>query len=106
MKPTKTKHVLREELNREIQAFLDGGGEVECVARGVSGNLDNKNLFTFAGSDSNMKSDRTPLTEVVKALEKRKKSGVKPANKKKAKPQKKLITDDFGEPIRWVWEDR
>ena len=106
MKPTKTKHALREELNREIQAFLDGGGEVKHVARRVSGNLDNKNLFSFAGSDSNVKSDRTPLTEVVKALEKRKKDGAKPLGKKKVRPQKKLLTDDFGEPIRWVWEDR
>ena len=50
------------------------------------------------------KQTRTPLTEEVKSLDERK-------NKKKSltsspvyRPKKRIIYDDFGEPVREVWE--
>jgi hypothetical protein len=50
------------------------------------------------------KTDRTYVPEVVAALEARKQ---KPAvsKAKPRRPRKKLIYDDFGEPLRWEWVD-
>ena len=102
IKPVKTKKQIRDELNEQIEAYLRNGGEVDNIAQGVSGNENNMNLFKQATSFS-PKQDRTPVTEVVKELEARK-SGKndKPTSKK---PKKVLITDDFGEPLRWVWKE-
>lgn len=105
MKPLKTKAQIRNEINRQIDDFLNSGGEVNEVPRGTSGNLANENLFAKTTSDSAPQT-RTPVTEVVQALEARKKSKhAKPVTTRNRKPKKKLITDDFGEPVRWVWED-
>ena len=108
MKPTKTKAQIRAEIEAQIEAYLNSGGEVNSVPRGTSGNTDNSNLFS-APTSFEPKQERTPVNDVVKELEERKKnktSANTPNNKKRATPRRKLITDDFGEPIRWVWLDK
>jgi hypothetical protein len=45
---------------------------------------------------------------VVKDIEARRKTRGKPAPSKKtrpAQPKKKIIYDDFGEPLRYTWVD-
>ena len=101
MKPIKTKQQLRAELNQQVHAFLNHGGAVTQVERGLSGNTDNKNLFKQTASFE-PKQSRTPVTEVVKELEARKQGE---HDSKSRRPKKVLIKDDFGEPIRWVWQE-
>lgn len=103
VKPTKTKAEIRRELEREVQSYLAQGGEVKNIPNGVSGNESNLNLFSQA-TQFEPKKERTPVTEIVKELEARKKTKSVAANRSRG-PKKKLITDDFGEPLRWVWEE-
>ena len=103
IKRPKTKAEIRDEINRDINRYLSDGGAVKDIPNGVSGREDNTNLFSQA-TQFEPKQERTPVTEVIKELEARKKGKNEPARKKSG-PRKKLITDDFGEPIRWVWEE-
>lgn len=102
MKPIKTKIQQRNELNAEIERFLQHGGEVKAVPQGTSGNESNINLFSRSGTPFEPKTERTPVTEAIQALDSRKQKSSAPPPRKH-RPYKKLITDDFGEPIRWVW---
>lgn len=106
MKLPKSKTQIRKELAAEVEAFLDAGGSVKSIPVGMSGNETNRNIFSQR-STFEPRQDRTPLNEVVLTLENRKASkNKKPALKSRLKrPRKKVITDDFGEPLRWVWED-
>jgi hypothetical protein len=49
------------------------------------------------------------VSDVLKAIDERKeskkKSPSKPASARKKSPRKKVIYDDFGEPLRVVWEE-
>ncbi|WP_245929354.1 hypothetical protein [Agarilytica rhodophyticola] len=104
IKPTKTKAQASDELAEEVNKFLSSGGAVENIPTGISGNDKNVNLFATA-THFEPKKDRTSVTEVVQELEARKKSNTSSGVKKSKGPRRKLITDDFGEPIRWVWEE-
>ena len=106
MKLPKSKTQIRSELAKEVEDYLHSGGSVKTIPSGVSGNELNKNIFSQKSSFE-PKQDRTPLNEVVMALESRKASKNKKAGNKfkSKKPRKKVITDDFGEPLRWIWED-
>ncbi|WP_225318811.1 hypothetical protein [Cellvibrio sp. KY-GH-1] len=101
IKPTKTRRQLHQELEEQIRQYLDNGGQVSEVPRGLSGRMDASGplVALFEGSSHE---DRTPLPDVVAAIEARKKPTLllKP---KKPKPRKKVILDDFGQPLRWEW---
>ena len=103
MKPTKTKQQQRKELDKQIEDYLRSGGSVNSVAQGISGNDSNLNLFKQT-SNPGPKQERTPLDDVVKEIEARK-SSKKETKPKKRTRRKVAIVDDFGEPIRWVWEE-
>lgn len=107
MKPIITKAQIRLELENQIQEFLQDGGAVNNIPRGQSGHINNQNLFSSQGGSAPPLS-RTPVDDVVKALEERKhtKSGQTKDGRSIGTTKgrrKKLITDDFGEPLRWVW---
>jgi len=103
MKPIKTKAQIRAEIDSQIESYLASGGEVNAIANGISGNTTNSNLFAHS-TTFEPKQERTPVFDIVRDLEERKRN--KPLQSKVSKrPKKKLITDDFGEPIRWVWLD-
>lgn len=101
IKPTKTRRQLHQELEAQIREYLDNGGSVNEVPRGLSGRVDANGplVALFEGESSE---DRTPVPEVVAAIEARKKpaSSLRP---KKPRPRKKVILDDFGQPLRWEW---
>ncbi|MBX2858211.1 MAG: hypothetical protein KTR17_06080 [Cellvibrionaceae bacterium] len=105
MKPPKTKAQIRAEIDAQIKAYLSTGGEVNSIPRGTSGNTENSNQFA-SSSSFEPKQERTPVNDVVKEIEERKKNKTPSNTKKRATPRRKLITDDFGEPIRWVWLDK
>ncbi len=104
MKKIPSKAELRAELQKQIDDYLMQGGEVRQIPSGVSGR-DNpmQSLPTPIFNES--KITRTPIPEVLEALDSRRQK--KPEVKKpaKKKPVEKVIYDDFGEPLRKVWVD-
>jgi len=104
MKIKKSKKQQSDELAKAMAEFLHDGGEIKTIPNGTSGKTENINLFKTS-AEFGEKAHRTPLTEVVKTLEERKKSKNKTQPKVTRKRSKKLIVDDFGEPLRWIWDD-
>lgn len=107
MKKTPSKAKIRAQINQQVDDFLEKGGSVDAIPRGLSGRdpsdgpLKPSNTF-FAAP----KAERTFLPDVVAALDARKKSKkIKPLKPKPKQPRKKIIYDDFGEPLRWEWVD-
>lgn len=101
MKPTKTRRELHAELQEQISAFLNQGGTVAEVPRGISGRPYAQSPL-IAIFDGQSHEDRTPLPEVVAAIEARRKPPLV-AKPHKPRPRKKVILDDFGQPLRWEW---
>lgn len=87
-----------------MDSYLGSGGKVNYVAQGASGNENNRNLFAKATSIE-PKQERTPIPDVVNALESRKHTKADKKHTINKRPKKRLIVDDFGEPLRWVWDD-
>lgn len=106
MKPTKTKREIRAELDQQLEEYLQSGGKVKDVPRGLSGRIDPKGpltpLFTPRTSENPL-AGRTPMTEVVAAVESRKHPVPTPKRPSPKRPRKKMILDDFGQPVRWEW---
>lgn len=105
MKPIKTKAQIRAEIDDQVNQYLASGGAVKKIDKGISGNDSHTNLFSTS-STFEPKQGRTPVTEVIKQVEERRKHKPTLPMKKVGRPRKKLITDDFGEPLRWVWVDK
>lgn len=100
MKPTKTRREMHNELQEQIQAYLSQGGQVNEIPRGISGRpyATNPLHALFEGHHE----DRTPVPDVVAAIEARKKPQLA-GRLSPSRPQKKIIYDDFGQPLRWEW---
>ena len=101
MKPTKTRRELHAELQAQIDAYLHQGGNVNEVPRGLSGRPYSQSplISIFEG---NSHEDRTPIPDVVAAIEARRKPQTQ-FKHYKPRPKKKVILDDFGQPLRWEW---
>ena len=101
MKPTKTRRELHAELQAQIDSFLHEGGNVNEVPRGLSGRpYAQAPLMSIV--EGNSQEDRTPIPEVVAAIEARRKPQTS-LKHYKPRPKKKVILDDFGQPLRWEW---
>jgi hypothetical protein len=107
MKKIITKKDIRNQIDQQIEDYLRQGGEVAQIERGISGRENANGPIEHRTNFSDKKPEqRTFVPEVVAALEARKKPAEKPAPAKKLKrPKKRLIYDDFGEPLRWEWVD-
>ncbi|MFC3151711.1 hypothetical protein ACFOEK_11795 [Litoribrevibacter euphylliae] len=107
MKRKPTKAQLRKMLDQEMGQYAHDGGEILEVAQGVSGvqggPLKAQETIIFDGN----KEPRSYVNDVVAAIDSRKKKSKPPAKKSQGskQPKRKLIYDDFGEPLRWVWDD-
>ena len=106
VKALKSKAQERKEIEYQIQFYLQQGGEVQVVESGVSG----RPLGAYAlppVAFNQPREPRTLLVNEVKAIDSRryKLTQQSPAKKSPSKPRKVLITDDFGEPLRWSWQD-
>jgi len=110
VKKVATKAEIRAHLEREMDLFLDQGGRVEKIPRGISGRdgqesmmLPSRNLFIEPSTE------RTPVPEVIAAIDARRKDMLKRTPKVKRsrlpKRRRETIYDDFGEPLRRVWVD-
>lgn len=104
-----SKADLRQEIESQINDFLNEGKQVDEIPRGVSsrdGAEKPLRAETWQMDSSNNKANWTYIPEVVNSLETRRaQKSVKPAVQKTKRPHKRLIYDDFGEPLRWVWVD-
>jgi hypothetical protein len=100
-KPPPTKAEIRAQLNAEINQYLQKGGRVEKVARGVSGRMDNLPMRKIIFDTP--RESRTYVTDLVAGIDARRKPGAskKPA-KAPRKPTFKTLYDDFGEPLRKI----
>jgi hypothetical protein len=103
------KAALRQELEQATQRYLSQGGEVSRVPAGASAwevgtrPPPSRPLFAEPGAP------RTPVGDVIARLEARREA-MKARRKRTAKPRrqrarKRVIYDDFGEPVRRVWEE-
>lgn len=99
----------RAELERAMQQFLSRGGEVRRVPAGASAWDPGARPAPSRPLFSEKKDTRTPLTDVVARLEARREA-MKAKRRRVQKPRaqrarRRVIYDDFGEPLRHVWVD-
>lgn len=101
-----SKNALRRELRKKTEEFLVKGGEIKKFQQGETGEpADKPRKKSVFVSPSQIKS-RTYVNEMVAKIDERKRKGSKKSLEKSTKrPRKKIIYDDFGEPLREVWVD-
>lgn len=110
MKRPVSKADIRQQLELETERFLKHGGEVECIDSGISGKDPQESpLFLNRRLFVEPRTQRTLVPEVVAAIEARRQQKTKRSPDRKRtrtpQPRKKVIYDDFGEPLRKVWVD-
>lgn len=99
-----SKQSLRRELRRKTEEFLSRGGEIKKHSAGETGEPADKPRSKAVFVSGEPRQSRTYVNDVVSALDSRKKKKKSHAIKKVTKrPSKKIIYDDFGEPLREVW---
>lgn len=109
MKKTVSKSEIRDELLREVECFLQRGGHVKEIPQGISGRDPgdpplylNRRLFVEP------RAQRTQIPEVVAAIEARRQDRFRrkpPQKRRLPQPRPRVIYDDFGEPLRRVWQE-
>ncbi len=103
-----SKEELRQHLSRDVEAFLAKGGNINQVEPGETG-LTAQQKPLHAPLFNEPPTERTPLYEVMATLDERRSQMKRTGGtqrKTPKKPRKKIIYDDFGEPLRTVWEDK
>ncbi len=108
MKKPISKAQIRAQLEADAARFLRDGGRVEEVPRGASGkDPSDPPLFLNRRLFVEPRASRTLVPEVVAAIEERRRAQLKrtPSRKRSRlpSPRRKIIYDDFGEPLRKVW---
>ncbi len=101
---------MRARLELETKRFLREGGEVKQIPRGQSSRAaGDPPLFSSRRLFTEPPAQRTLVPEVVAAIEERRRGLFKrtppPKRSRLPKPRRKVIYDDFGEPLRKVWID-
>ena len=99
-----SKKQLRAQLNQDVTDFLSHGGEVNEFQRGRSG-LENGHLDERRAGVDQPKQTRPLLDSEMQAVDARKKPKAATKPPSSNRPKKKIIYDDFGEPVREVWVD-
>lgn len=102
-----SKSDLREHLNADVESFLRSGGEISAVAQGETA-LERHKGPLQAPLFNEPRVSRTPVDDVVAALKARKEakhSRSKTSAVRRQRSKKKVIYDDFGEPLRTIWSD-
>ena len=102
------KNEIRRQLQQHTQQYLEDGGSISAVSRGVSGRDEATGPLNLSRSqDSAPREERTYIPEVIAAIERRRarKRKPKPTAGKRRRPVRKPVLDDFGEPVRYRWVD-
>jgi len=97
----------RAQLEQQIEEFLQGGGTIDQVPRGISGWDSSKGSMKPGGEFVPKPQSRTPLDHLLVALDTRRNTKRQKPKKKSRlpSPRNKILYDDFGEPVRRVWVD-
>ncbi|MBG58357.1 MAG: hypothetical protein CMK46_08735 [Porticoccus sp.] len=100
-----TKSQLRRQLQQQVDSYLKQGGEIQQIPRGISGRENAcESLPTVFFNQP--KAERTPVPEVLAALDSRRPKKPSPNRTTRDRPKETIIYDDFGEPIRRIWQDK
>jgi hypothetical protein len=109
LKKPVSKADLRKQLNQETERFLRQGGRVDEIPQGKSGkDPGDPPLFLNRRLFVEPRTSRTLVPEVVEAIEARRRERYRrkpPVKRRVPRPRRKVIYDDFGEPLRRVWLD-
>jgi hypothetical protein len=103
------KAALRQELEQAMERYLRQGGEVSRVPTGASAWEIGTRPPPGRPLFSEPSAERTPVGDVIARLEARREA-MKTRHKRTAKTRrqrsrKRIIYDDFGEPVRRVWDE-
>ena len=101
VKKLPTKADLRAEFAASVDDFIAHGGAVKDVPRGQSAWQPGEGRQPGNYADR-PRQTQTFVPDIIAAIEARRKPPV-PVKEKPKKPQKRLVLDDFGEPLRWEW---
>ena len=105
MKVRSSKEQQRHQLERDMERFLAKGGEIKEIPSGVSGTdpVSGKGYQTVLFNGPRQP-HRTDLSQGAATIDARRH---KPRRQRPpSRPSRKLVYDDFGEPLRWVWHDK
>ena len=107
LKKPSNKSDLRARLKRQTDAFVSAGGEIKEILPGQSA-YDKHTMPAASPIFQESRRAGTPLNDVLAALEDRRAAAKKKPkadnqSKSQPKPRKRIIYDDFGEPLRVVW---
>ena len=101
-----SKNFIRNELRRKTEEFLSRGGEIKQHTAGETGEPLDKPRGRAVFVSGEPRKTRTYINDVVTALDNsKKKPAASKSTKSKKRPKKKIVYDDFGEPIREIWSD-
>lgn len=103
------KRYQSKRIRQQMDEFLARGGRVRTVPPGASGDDESDSRRAHQRSFTpKPPATRTPLPDVVAAIEARKKlrkQAVAPKRALRRQPRRRMVYDDFGEPLRWEWVD-
>ncbi|EAT13517.1 hypothetical protein HF888_08770 [Bermanella marisrubri] len=104
MKKLPSKKQRRAQLDKEIENYLNHGGQIDKVPQGTSGreNPEAALLPVLFAEKAHLRTDARPALQQLDTRKNKKK--LPPRHK--ARRKKKPIYDDFGEILRWVWDDK
>lgn len=102
-----TKAELRSQLSSQVDQFIKHGGKIQEVEMGETGLIDGRYNTHRSGQSAPKAQERTPVHGLLAQIDARRKSSKQKTSKNlRARTQKKkIIYDDFGEPVRTIWTD-
>ena len=102
-----SKKSIRKEILAKTQDYLSSGGSIEEVSLGESGQNTKEPRVRPAIKIDESSENKIYLTDVIATIDARKVKTIKSITltENHSGRHKKLIYDDFGEPLREVWVD-
>ncbi|MFT5722423.1 MAG: hypothetical protein ACI9W6_002752 [Motiliproteus sp.] len=97
------KAQLRNEIELRVREFVDRGGVISQVTQGETGLGSNCSLNP--GGFERPRDSRTPVSGAITSIEARRNPKSDSSSQRPKRPRKKMLFDDFGEPLRWIWVD-
>ena len=102
---TNSKSFLRKDIVRKTEEYLSRGGEITKHHAGESAERGDVPREKPAFVRNEASATKTYLKDLVAAIDDRKGKTKTLPNVQLRRPKKKIIYDDFGEPLREVWTE-